>query len=379
MSGPVASVLVTRSPSGLPGDVTCGLYERIIDYVLDEIRRGALVPGDRVSSEMELAEQFEVSRITSKRALELLRQAGVVERIRGKGSFVAGRAARPRPARDPGPGSHGRARGTGRAGSRRDRADLSRRVGGVRSRTARRRGGARDRVHGGWRPRRRPDRLPRPRRVLQRPPAADHPRRLPACAGRPLSGGHPGLRRPHRQRGGRPHPHGPPARSGAPAHRVRLAPPENTSSIEERLEGFRTALARRGLPLSHQHLLTGLSSTLPGAFSAENVRADVERVRAFQEREPEVTAFVVCEYNLARVMDRAVAAPPGRARPLIACFDSAGDPVAGPAFLHVRQDQREMGRRAVDLLLAQTRGEPVPSRSIVPFTIVEAHDQREPR
>jgi DNA-binding LacI/PurR family transcriptional regulator len=30
-----------------------------------------------------------------------------------------------------------------------------------------------------------------------------------------------------------------------------------------------------------------------------------------------------------------------------------------------------MGRRAVDLLLAQMRGAPVPPRSIVPFSIVE--------
>src|SRR5437868_6698819 len=64
------------------------LYQRIGTYLLDEIRRGALGPGDRVGSEMELAAQFEVSRITSKRALEVLREAGVIERIRGKGSFV---------------------------------------------------------------------------------------------------------------------------------------------------------------------------------------------------------------------------------------------------------------------------------------------------
>jgi DNA-binding GntR family transcriptional regulator len=64
------------------------LYQRISTYLLDEIRRGALGPGDRVGSEMELAAQFEVSRITSKRALEVLREAGVIERIRGKGSFV---------------------------------------------------------------------------------------------------------------------------------------------------------------------------------------------------------------------------------------------------------------------------------------------------
>ncbi|TDD02485.1 GntR family transcriptional regulator [Nonomuraea deserti] len=377
------------------------LYERIIEYVLDEIRRGALVPGDRVSSEMELAEQFEVSRITSKRALELLRQAGVVERIRGKGSFVAdelpdldqlaipapGAAAERAAQGERAPGAiamiypdaseayglellaaveercaeHGIALVIKR--TRGDQAEEERAIASMVD------GGLVDGlivfpVHGEYYNAR-----------LLRTILAGYPLVLvdrylagiQACAvhtdnvaaGRTLTDRL--LDLGHR-------------------HIAFVSPPpENTSSIEERLEGFRTALAGRGLPLGHQHLLTGLSSTLPGAFSAENVRADVERVRAFQKREPEVTAFVVCEYNLARVMDRAVEAPPGRDRPLIACFDSAGDPVAGPAFLHVRQDQREMGRRAVDLLLAQTRGEPVPSRSIVPFTIVEAHDQHEPR
>ncbi len=64
------------------------LYEQISTHVLEQIRRGALRPGDRVPSEMELAAQFEVSRITSKRALAVLREAGLVERIRGKGTFV---------------------------------------------------------------------------------------------------------------------------------------------------------------------------------------------------------------------------------------------------------------------------------------------------
>src|SRR3954449_4697996 len=67
------------------------LYERVCTHVLEQIRRGTLRPGDRVASEMELAAQFEVSRITSKRALEVLREAGLIERVRGKGSFVAKR------------------------------------------------------------------------------------------------------------------------------------------------------------------------------------------------------------------------------------------------------------------------------------------------
>jgi DNA-binding transcriptional regulator YhcF (GntR family)/DNA-directed RNA polymerase subunit RPC12/RpoP len=65
------------------------LYQRLYDHVLDEIRAGRLSMGDRVPSEMELAQLFGVSRITSKKALQTLNRDGVVERIIGKGSFVA--------------------------------------------------------------------------------------------------------------------------------------------------------------------------------------------------------------------------------------------------------------------------------------------------
>ncbi|HOG48937.1 MAG TPA: GntR family transcriptional regulator, partial [Anaerolineae bacterium] len=66
------------------------LYERLYNYVIGEITAGRLRPGDRVPSEKELAGQFDVSRITSRKALERLSQDGVIERMRGRGSFVSG-------------------------------------------------------------------------------------------------------------------------------------------------------------------------------------------------------------------------------------------------------------------------------------------------
>jgi len=65
------------------------LYERLYNYVLDDIQTGSLRSGDRVPSEKELARKHGVSRITSMRALQNLERAGLVERIRGKGTFVA--------------------------------------------------------------------------------------------------------------------------------------------------------------------------------------------------------------------------------------------------------------------------------------------------
>jgi DNA-binding GntR family transcriptional regulator len=65
-------------------------YKQIYDYLLEEISSGRLVAGARIPSEKELCRTFKVSRITSKRALELLVEQGYISRHPGKGSFVSG-------------------------------------------------------------------------------------------------------------------------------------------------------------------------------------------------------------------------------------------------------------------------------------------------
>jgi DNA-binding LacI/PurR family transcriptional regulator len=64
------------------------LYIKIIEHVKDQIHNNELKPYQQVPTEMELAERFKVSRITSKRALAELEKEGLIYRERGKGSFV---------------------------------------------------------------------------------------------------------------------------------------------------------------------------------------------------------------------------------------------------------------------------------------------------
>jgi len=63
-------------------------YWQIYEYLLNEISSGKLKLGDQLPSEKELCEAFKVSRITSKKALEMLATRQFISRQRGKGSFV---------------------------------------------------------------------------------------------------------------------------------------------------------------------------------------------------------------------------------------------------------------------------------------------------
>nr|WP_268876014.1 GntR family transcriptional regulator [Neobacillus soli] len=56
--------------------------------IKEQIQSGKLRVGDRVPSEKELTAEFHVSQITTKNALAGLAEEGIVERIKGKGTFV---------------------------------------------------------------------------------------------------------------------------------------------------------------------------------------------------------------------------------------------------------------------------------------------------
>lgn len=70
-------------------DLESPLYEKLKIYIRSRIETGELSVGHRVPSENELVDILGVSRMTANRALRELAAEGLVDRIRGKGSFVA--------------------------------------------------------------------------------------------------------------------------------------------------------------------------------------------------------------------------------------------------------------------------------------------------
>lgn len=64
------------------------MYRIIKNFILEQIRSGELKPDDRVPSEKELMNTFNVSRITVRRALDELAAEGYIYRLQGVGAFV---------------------------------------------------------------------------------------------------------------------------------------------------------------------------------------------------------------------------------------------------------------------------------------------------
>ena len=368
------------------------LYARLYTYLVDEIKAGRLKPGDRVPSEKALAEQFGVSRITSKKAMEDLERARLIERARGKGSFVAQKLPDLQHLSPPRKGGAA-ARSLGleapaiclllpdftdayglemvyaieaRLSEHGAFVVLKRTYG---DRDAEREGIQRF-VQGGG-----DGIIVGPvlgefyseellRLVLEGYPLVLVDRffkGIAACA----------VCTENRQAAYDLTTH---LIEGGHEHIAFLCPPvEGTSSLEERLDGFNLALVDHGLSPSVHYHLTTLLGTSPLASRPAEVRADERKIREFIAQHPKVTAFLAGDYDVALTLSQVLhsldyAVPEHYA---MACFDSPDDPFGLPAFTHIKQDETSMGRVAVDLLMARLKGEQVPLRTTVQYRLVQ--------
>ena len=76
-------------PAGLDHDSIVPLYAQIIEQISRDIGNGIYQQTKRLPTEDELAEQYCVSRITIRRAINELVTQGIVEKKQGKGTFAS--------------------------------------------------------------------------------------------------------------------------------------------------------------------------------------------------------------------------------------------------------------------------------------------------
>ena len=64
------------------------MYQQLAAELRDQIKSGGLKQGDRIPTEAELAERWEVSRNTIRLAIDVLRNEGLITSSQGRGNFV---------------------------------------------------------------------------------------------------------------------------------------------------------------------------------------------------------------------------------------------------------------------------------------------------
>lgn len=64
------------------------VYMAVADDIARRISTGELGPGDKLPGELQMTETYGIARMTASRAVRELRERGLVQTVRGKGTFV---------------------------------------------------------------------------------------------------------------------------------------------------------------------------------------------------------------------------------------------------------------------------------------------------
>ncbi|WP_438349472.1 GntR family transcriptional regulator [Paenibacillus sp. FA6] len=150
-------------------------------------------------------------------------------------------------------------------------------------------------------------------------------------------------------------------------------PPVDTTAVEDRIEGFIQAHAKRGIVVDQELWVSDLTSTLPNSFNDENIERDISRLVAHLQNNPSITALFAIEYNIALLAKTAVERLGLRIPDDISiiCFDSPPTHLGGGyPFTHMWQNEQEMGRIAVENVLSIMNGHTVPNKVMLEAKLI---------
>jgi len=72
------------------GETPIPLYYKLYVDLKESLNSGKYQKGDKLPTEKELCQNYGISRLTVRRAMDELRREGFIERLKGKGTFVTG-------------------------------------------------------------------------------------------------------------------------------------------------------------------------------------------------------------------------------------------------------------------------------------------------
>ncbi|WP_175639478.1 GntR family transcriptional regulator [Metabacillus schmidteae] len=367
------------------------LYEQIYDYIIEQVNKGFLNYGDRVPSEKELSDKFNVSRITSKKALDLLAQNLIIERIRGKGSFVSKRSNEEQ---------EYELVNTSISNESEKRYTVALVIPGFsdnfgttlvkaieRACTEKNANLIIRQTHG---------KIEEEEKAIKQLVNDS----VDGLIIFPVHGENYNVELLKLSLKNFPlvlvdrYLKGIPASSVCTDNRLASeqitnylftlghqnigfisSSPIGTSAIEERIQGFQLAYSKQGIQLKQEFMLLSLLNSLDQEQDNESLfKTNYEIIKKFIQSTPSITAFVACEYDWAILITK-VLQDLGHQIPTdysLVCFDSPTHPFKRPDYTHIKQSEGDIANKAVDILYEHiSLGKKDPKHIVIDFTFLE--------
>lgn len=151
------------------------------------------------------------------------------------------------------------------------------------------------------------------------------------------------------------------------------------TTIEERIEGALTAHVENDIGFKQSQIFTELASMVPN--SGVQPQEDVEKIKDFLQRNRDLTAVFAGEYSAALLVKQAIEELGKEVYTdySLVCFDHPVDVFSVKnqfVFTHILQDQDAMGAMAMDLILKKIQNPALIEKIDAPFSLIEGNSVR---
>ena len=147
----------------------------------------------------------------------------------------------------------------------------------------------------------------------------------------------------------------------------------DTSTIARRFDGFCEALRQAGVSMDNVAMLRDMDAYIPKDDDEEvNIQMYRKELSDFVDANPDVTAFYAVEFSIARLLYQVLEEKGLTGKKDLVYFDGfANQPAPLSKRLHIMQDQYQIGVTAVRYLAHRMRGEQVPDHEFIQYIVVE--------
>ncbi|PZG35584.1 GntR family transcriptional regulator [Listeria ivanovii] len=145
------------------------------------------------------------------------------------------------------------------------------------------------------------------------------------------------------------------------------------STLDSRVNGFIRGHASFHTAFHSDYVFREIESVMPN--STVSIQTDINKIALFLETHPEITALVATEYNIALLIKQACIKLNKRIPEdlSVVCFDHPDNFFDASAFrfTHIKQAQYKIGVKAVDMLLKQINQPDAFKKEMLPPLLVE--------
>lgn len=160
-------------------------------------------------------------------------------------------------------------------------------------------------------------------------------------------------------------------------HKIGLIASDSTvATIDERVNGFLTTHIENNLTVQNSQILSDIDSVVPG--SKRNFKEDIAIITKFIKSNPSMTAILTTEFNIALLVIEALHEL-GKEVPTdisLVCFDHSplnSFSQDSNMITHIEQNQTEMGEKAIELLLKKIKDPDLIEKINLPYHLEEGN------